>query len=193
MRFERTLMLFFGEHGYQTAGQAGTPKSRRAWLKRILRLVLRVMDKIETTPRHKQVLMATTEKTIEDIGRGDEPSWTLVYDLIAIIGRLIGFDLQRGGRLYTISYWQTEGQYDTSNTLLGGDAMQYFDDKLDAVSVRQRVIQALKVQGLSDFKIALVLNTTEHQVQQLRLGTHKDQLAKEKLDKLLEWAKKDPS
>lgn len=183
MRFERTLMLFVGDQGYQTASQSGTPKLRREWLKRILRLVLKAMDKLETTPRHKQVLMACTERAIEDIGKYDQPTWTLVYDLLAIIGRLMGFDLGQGGRMHTIAYWQTEGQYYTSNMLLGGNPVQHFNDKLDAVSIRQRVIQQLKAEGFSDFKIALVMNTTEHQVQQLRLGTHRYQRIKERRDK----------
>jgi hypothetical protein len=173
-------MLFFGNQGHQTASQSGTPKFRREWLKRILRLVLKAMDKVETTPRHKQVLMASAERAIEDVGRDDRPTWTLVYDLLMIIGRLLGFDLGQGGRMHTISYWQTQGQYYTSNLLLGGDVMQSYDDKLDAVSVRQRVIQQLKSEDHSDFKIALVMNTTEHQVQQLRRDTHKHQRIKEK-------------
>lgn len=192
MRFEHTLMLFFGRSAYQTAGQAGTPKLRRAWLRRILRVLLKTIDKIETTPRHKQVLMATTEKLLEDVGSRDQPTWALVYGLIAILGRVIGFDLQRGHRLHTISYWQTKGQYYVSDMLLGGDALQNFDDRLDAVTIRQRLVQTLKDEGLSDFKIALVLNATEHEIQQLRHGTHKDIRTKQRLKAMEESFQEPP-
>jgi hypothetical protein len=51
--------------------------------------------------------------------------------------------------------------------------MQGYYDEFDAVSMRQSVAQSLKQKGLNDFKIALVLNTTEHEVQALRLGPHR--------------------
>ena len=43
-------------------------------------------------------------------------------------------------------------------------------DKQNAVLIRQRVVEDLKEQGFDDFKISLVLNTTEYQVKQLRSG-----------------------
>lgn len=173
MRFERTLMLFFGEKGYQTAGQSATPKSRREWLRRILKLLMKTVDKIETTVRHKKLLMANVERAQGAIKTIEAPTWELVDDLLCVIGRLLGFDLQHGSRLHTLSYWQTYSQYHNSVTQSGGDGMQSYYDEFDAVSLRQAVVQSLRKDGLNDFKIALVLNTTENEVQQLRLGTHR--------------------
>ena len=173
MRFERTLMLFFGDKAYQTAGQSATPKNRRQWLHRILKLVMKTVDKIETTTHHKKLLMANVERTQKTIKTIDEPTWELVDNLLCVIGRLLGFDLQRGSRLYTLSYWQTYSQYYNSVTQSGADGMQGYYDEFDAVSMRQSVAQSLKQKGLNDFKIALVLNTTENEVQSLRLGTHR--------------------
>jgi hypothetical protein len=136
--------------------------------------------------------MATTEKTIEDIGNSDQPTWALVYGLVAIIGRVMGFDLQRGHRLHTISYWQTTAQYYISAIPTEGDRSQDFDNRLDAVTIRQRITHSLKGEGLSDFKIALVMNTTENEVQQLRLGTHRDLRMKERLRRIEESFKTPP-
>lgn len=54
--------------------------------------------------------------------------------------------------------------------------MQSYHDKRDAISVRRTVIEDLKSKGFDDFKISLVLNTTEYEVKQLRsdVRTEKD-------------------
>ena len=46
--------------------------------------------------------------------------------------------------------------------------MQDYYDKKKAVAVRKEVVAHLKAQGLSDYRIALVLNTTEYAVKKLR-------------------------
>ena len=173
MHFEKTLMLFFGDEAYQTAGQAYTPKSRRDWLRRVLRLVMKTIDKIETTPRHKQVLMQVTERALIETEKLEQPTWALVYCIVELVGRVLGFDLQRGSRLHTLSYWQTHAQHFNSQIQAGGSGSQIWDDETDAVSERQRVVQLLKKQGLSNFKVALILNTSEYEVQNLIRGTHR--------------------
>ena len=173
MQFERTLMLFFGDTAYQTAGQEATPSSRRQWIRCVLTLIIKAVDKIETTVRHKQLLMKHAEDAHKSVGTSDQPSWKFVYHLINLIGRLIGLDYHRGTRLHTLSYWQTYSQFYAGIIQSGGDGIQDYYDELDAVTIRQRVVHLLKKEGFSDFKIALVLHTTEHEVQQLRLGTHK--------------------
>ena len=173
MQFEHTLMLFFGSKAYQTAGQAATPTSCRYWLRRVLKRLIRDVDKIETTPRHKQLLMQNVEAAHNTIESSNEPTWKFVYHLITLIGRLLGYDYQRGGKCHTLSYWQTYGQNYSAVIQSGGDVLQDYYDELDTVKIRQDVVRSLKKSCLSDFKIALVLHTTEHEVQQLRLGTHR--------------------
>ena len=48
--------------------------------------------------------------------------------------------------------------------------MQDYYDKKDAVSARIKLAEQLKKEGLTDFKIALVLNTTEYQIKKMRKG-----------------------
>ena len=46
--------------------------------------------------------------------------------------------------------------------------MQDYYDKKNAIAVRRHVVAHLKDQGLSDYRVALVLNTTEYEVKKLK-------------------------
>ena len=46
--------------------------------------------------------------------------------------------------------------------------MQDYNDKMSSVSVRKKLVRQLKDEGLNDFQISLVLNTSEYQVKKLR-------------------------
>ena len=48
--------------------------------------------------------------------------------------------------------------------------MQDFYDRKDAVSTRKSLIEQLKEEGFTDFKISLIMNTTEYQVKKIRKG-----------------------
>ena len=172
MLFESTMVLFFGDKAYQTAGQASTPKYRSQWIKRVLKFVMKAADRIETTPRHKQLLMANAEKVYEAVGNADQhPSWELVYVLLALIGRLLGVSYNRGAILHTVSYWQSDSQRFTSAVFDGVKAEDdYRSEKQDAVSIRKHIVESFTQQGISDFKVAVIQNTTEYEVKQLRHG-----------------------
>lgn len=166
MLFEHTLRLFYGEKAHQTAGQANHPKYRGDWLVKILRTILKRIDKIETSPRHKKSLLGTAENASNAIG--NEPTWQLVYRLLALIGKLLGYGSQKGALVHSVCYWQNEEQYFTEDILTGGSGSRLHEDKDDALSVRQEIVHFLKKKGHSNFKIALVLQTSEYEVQRLQ-------------------------
>lgn len=168
MRFETTMRLLFGEKAYQIAGTEANPKHRREWLQKAVREMMRVVNTLDTTPRHKQLLMAELEAITELLKGTKEASWDLVYRLFRLSFRLLGFDYVQGTKCHTPVYYQTPNQYFTSQLLGGGDPMQDYYDKKNAISIRQSIIKNLKAQGLDDFKVSLVLNTTEHEVKKLR-------------------------
>ena len=168
MRFEMTMQLLFGEKAYQIAGTEANPKHRRDWLQKAVRELRRVVNSLDTTPRHKQVLMTELEAITELLKGAKEASWELVYRFVRLSSRLLGFDF-KGARCHTPAYYQTPGQHFTAAQFLdGADAMQGDYDKENAISVRQSIVKDLKAQGLDDFKISLVLNTTENQVKKMR-------------------------
>lgn len=159
------MRLLFGQKAYQSAGCEGSPAARREWLQKAVRELLRVVDSLDTTPRHKQALMAELEAITQLLKRIKEPTWVLVYGLFRLTLQLLGF--YGGAKCHTPAYFQTREQYFTVQ-LLGGDASQYYYDQKDAISLRRDLVMRLRDEGFDDFKISLVLNTTEHQVKQLR-------------------------
>ncbi len=166
MHFEHTMCLLFGKKAYQIAGSEVNPVSRRKWLQKAVRELLRVVNSLYTTPRHKQMLMAELEAITQLLKGTKEPPWVLVYRLFDLSFRLLGFD--NGAKCHTAVYFQTQEQYYRAQVLSGGDPMQAYDDRKDAISVRRSVVRVLKDKGFDDFTISLVLNTTEYKVKQLR-------------------------
>lgn len=170
MLFEHTMQLYLGEKASHIAGQANSPRYRREWLRRVARLLLKRIDSLETTPRHRQLLMANVEAIEREIPATAEPSWKLVFLLFGVIGRLMGLDFERGARCHSLAYFQTPSQHFTADLLEHGQPTKDAEDKRDAIRIRGDVIHHLKEKGLTDFKIALVLGTTEYEVKKLRKG-----------------------
>ena len=170
MAFEHALQLFFGDRAYQTAGQASNPKHCRDWLKKVLRAIMKRIDQVETTPRHKEVLMMRLERVNDAVDGQNQPTWHLVFQLVALIGSLLGYASLKGALMHSVSYWQTESQYLTADILSGSPGNQLYEDKQDAISWRRKIVVDLKKKGLSDFKMALILRTSEYEVGQLRRG-----------------------
>jgi len=164
------MRLLLGEKAYHIAGQEAHEKYRRDWLKKATKAILRAVDSIETTTRHKQMLITEVEKLIDSL-KGKKPSpWAIIYCLFRLCGRLVGFDSLRGSVLHTPFYYQEANQYYTEQILNGEDTMQDFYDRKDAVSTRKRLIEQLKEEGFTDCKISLILNTTEYQIKKIRKG-----------------------
>lgn len=171
MEFEITMRLLFGEKAYHIADEHGSTKGRRAWLTKALRRFTREVDALETTSRHKQMLMGELEAISALVKKESEPSWSLVYRFLRLASRLLGFDYVRGAKCHTLAYWQSPPQRLNSVVFEGGDVMQDYYDKKNAIAIRTSVVQHLKSQGLDDYKIGLVLNITEYQVRKLS-GAH---------------------
>lgn len=166
MEFELTMRLLFGNRAYQIAGSVTHPTYRREWLKKAIKRLTRVVNDLDTTPRHKRMLLSELDATSLILRGIKEPSWDLVCRLLRLAMRLLGFDYVRGAHCHT-GYYQTPSQHFTSTLLDGGDALQDHYDRKDAISIRRQVIRDLAAQGFDDFKISLVLNTTEYHVKQL--------------------------
>jgi hypothetical protein len=168
MEFELAMRLLFGQKGYHIAGSELNPASRREWLEKTVRKLLRVVNDLDTTLRHKQVIMSELDTVFKLLKGGKDASWALVYRLLRVIMRLLGYDFLRGSRCHTLIYHQTPEQHRTSIVLDGGNPMQDYYDQKSAVAVRQQIVKRLKREGLDDFKISLVLNTNEYEVKRLR-------------------------
>lgn len=165
--FERTMSLFFGDKAYNIASEESSIRYRKEWLGRAAKRIIKRVNELDTTTRHKQLLMVESEKFLAATKSRKPDPWNLVYRLLRLCGRLLGFDFYRGSIVHTPVYHQTAGQHFTSIILAGGDAMQDYYDRKDAISIRKKVIENLKKEGFDHFKIALILNTTEYEVKKL--------------------------
>ncbi len=168
MQFEITMRLLFGQRAYHIASSQNHHGHRNAWLQKTIRKLLRLVNDLDTTPRHKKMLMGELGEASAHLKRAKEPSWPVVYALLRLVMRLLGYDYLRGARCHTPFYWQTPEQYDTATILEGGDVMQLHYDRKNAVALRGEVVEILRKQGVTDFVISLVLNTSEYEVKQLR-------------------------
>jgi hypothetical protein len=168
MQFENTMRILFGEKAYQIAGIEANPKYRREWLQKAVRELLRLVDSLDTVPRHKKMLMLEIEAVSSALKGSAEPSWELVYRLFRLCMRLFGFDYMSGVRCHTLAYWQSPSQHYTVRLMEGEDAVRGEEEEKDAISLRRGVAKELKKRGFDDFKISVVLNTSEHAVKQLR-------------------------
>jgi predicted nucleic acid-binding Zn ribbon protein len=167
------MMLLFGEKAYQIASQEANPKHRQEWLRKAAKYLLRTVNALDTTVYHKKALMAKLEAISQQTQATKQPSWDLVYSLFSLSCSLLGFGYSLGAKCHTLVYCQDPDQHYTAHILRGGNDGQRYQDNKDAISVRQSVVEDLKKKGLDDFKISLVLNTTEYHVKQLRSDNQK--------------------
>jgi hypothetical protein len=168
MEFELTFRLLFGDKAKYIEGQELNQKSRASWLRKSIDRIEREVIALDTTERHKQMLLGEVEAARDSLGPKADSGWPLVYSLLRLVARLLGYDFVRGAKCHTATYWQSVGQNLNSVVFQGGDIMQDYYDKRNAIAVRRHVVAHLKSQGLSDYRIALVLNTTEYEVKKLK-------------------------
>ena len=167
MDFEYAMRLLLGDSADHIAGQAHIPEYRNKWLHRSVDKMLKLVDLIDTTLRHKERLVSDLNDIRSSLSRASDPSWSLVFHFFSFSGRLLGLDFF-GSRINTPVYVQSPEQYYTEHIKSGGDVMQDYYDKKNFISMRRAVVQGLKAKGLNDFQVAMVLNTSEYQVKKLK-------------------------
>ena len=134
-----------------------------------LRLVLKRIHKLDTTTRHKEALVASVERVLRVVKSQETSEAECSVTLLKLIGQLLGFTSERGAILYTPIYHQTAAQHYTEEIFeRGGDALQNYYDKNNAISVQKKLINQLESEGFDDFQISLILNMSEYHVKKLR-------------------------
>jgi DNA-binding NarL/FixJ family response regulator len=174
MDFELTVRMFVGDRAYGIAGSEGNPKYRSQWLRRAVQRLVKVAETVDTTERHRRMILGELAAIVDALKPSDAPRWSLVYALVRLAGRLLGYDYVRGARCHSPVYWQTTGQHLNTVVFEGGDIMQDYYDQKNAIAIRRQVVQVLRAQGHSDYTIAQVLNISEYHVKKLR---HEDPMA----------------
>lgn len=167
MDFEYMLRQFLGNKAFQTQGLRSNPKIIKRELRKILRKISKKIDNIDTTTRHKELLMHEIEKLQYDLEFKNIDLWTIIIHLFTLISRLLGYDYH-GVHINTPVYFQSENQYYIQIVLDGGDVIQDYYDKKNIITIRKKLYKELKNKNYSDFKIAQILNMSEYQIKKLK-------------------------
>jgi hypothetical protein len=162
MLFEITMKMFLGASADQTAGQVYNDKNRKELYRKALKKIVKRVQKIDTTTKHLENITHCAEHALKALSERpfSEPKLSIL--LLSLIGSLLGFTFTGTLPFYLRTY-RTEAE------AKGVDFVelqrQYYEN---SVSVRRRIVNQLKEEGLNDFQISLVLSTSEYQVRKLR-------------------------
>jgi len=167
--FEQVMGLFLGKKAYGCAGEEGNERARNERLNKVAKVILKRIDKLDTTARHKEKLLLGAEKFFEATKGKDISTKNLLYNLLWLCGGLLGFEFN--GRInattHSLLYWQNKGQYTTSNIIEGNNDSQEHEDKKYIFNKRKEIINKLKEEGFTYYKIAIIFDTTEYQIQKI--------------------------
>ena len=164
--FENVMGLFLGENAHQCASEEANEKARNKRLNSVAKVILKRIDEIDTTTRHKKKLLFAAEEFYDATKKGNISTKNLLYNLLWLCGGLLGFEFngRTNAITHSLVYWQDKNQYMTSNILDGNDDSQEYEDKKNIFNTRIKIIKKLKEEGLTYYKIALIFNTTEYQI-----------------------------
>ena len=166
MQFEDLMRQLFGEKAYGIAGGSGNDRFRKRWLIQASRLMQKIVVEIDTTPRHQRMLSIALEDLEKSFQNCREPTWEIVYKLLLLCSRLLGYDYCIGSAFNTPLCYQTEAQHYGQLQAEGADALsEHIADQKNALTLR--IARELKAKGHTIFKIVLVLNTSEYQIKKL--------------------------
>jgi hypothetical protein len=167
MEFETCMRRVFGDEASHIASSCLKDAYRGQWVARLLRQLIRDAQDLDTTQKHRERISYLLEALQGSDWKGDDPSWALVFDLLALATELLGYEGIKGHRTYIPMYWQElQTHLDIGNERGQGERLER--EFHSAAARRVQVVRYLKDQGLNDFEIAMTLKTSEHEVKQLK-------------------------
>ncbi|NOS97817.1 MAG: hypothetical protein HOP25_05030 [Methylotenera sp.] len=167
MLFETTIRTFLGDKADHIAGQVHNENHRKEWYQKALKKIIEKVQKIETTTKHSEHLANTSQRALKCLESKSYNETEFTLYILRLTGALLGIHPAKYC-IATPMYYQTPDQHFTEAIISGGDALLDYYDKNNFVAMRRKVVKQLKEEGLSDFDISLVLNTSEYQVKKLR-------------------------
>lgn len=168
MLFERTIQSLLGEKASHIAGQVHSDKSRKDWYKKALKKVVKNIQEIDSSTKHKELLAHYSEGALKALSAQPYNESVFTLYLLRLISALLGYMGTRPYRIATPAYFQEPSQHYTEVIACGGDTLQDYYDEKDTLTIKADIINQLKQTGLNDFKISQVLNISEYQVKKIR-------------------------
>jgi hypothetical protein len=150
MLFETTMRLFLGDDAYQIAGQVYNEKYRKEWYRKSLKKVIKTVQEIDTTTKHRESIAYFSERALEALAERHFNETKLSLYLLCLVGSLLGFVATGTTPIYLRTF-HTEAASNGADVI---ELMQDYDR--NSVSVRKRIINQLREEGLNDFQTALV-------------------------------------
>jgi hypothetical protein len=172
MALETCMRRVFGDEANHIASSSLDEKYRRRWVSRLLRQLIRDAQELDATQRHKERISYLLEALQKQKWTGDDASWRLVFDLLALATELLGYEGSSGHRPYTPMYWQElQTHLDIANE--EGQSERLQEEFRSAAAWRAEVVRYLKVKGLNDLEVAMALKTSEYEVKKLKRASTK--------------------
>ena len=167
--FEYTLNLLFGKKAHQIAGYYNNKKERNKWFLKAIRFFIKEANQFDTTESHKEQIISCLECLKSSVKRkSSSEQFTLFLRLTAL---LLGFNTTRGGRSYSLVYWQSEGQYLSEKSYQNNNVFylssEYKKLKKNIIAKKRDIIERLKSDKYTRFEIALIFNTTEYKIKKI--------------------------
>jgi hypothetical protein len=157
----------FGDVASHIASSCLNEEFRSQWVSRLLKQLIRDAQDLDTTQKHRERVSCLLEALQKNNWKGDDASWRLVFDLLALSTELLGYEGVKGHRTYIPMYWQEmQTHLDIGNER--GQGEKLMAEFQSAAARRVQVVHYLKEQGLSDFELAMTLKTSEHEVKKLK-------------------------
>jgi len=173
MDFEYCIRQFLGDKAYHIADFANDDVSARRWLRKCVAKMKKRVDGLDTTTRHKEMLMTELNDLDERLKQKDAlENKATVINLFWLISRLFGYDAVSGKVYNEPFYHQTFGQYFMEAVSWKRYGQNWGDihkeENNNIITWRKRVYLMLKKKGLNDNQIARILNITEYQLKKMK-------------------------
>ena len=172
MEFELAMRQFFGDKAYQIAGLAGFGDnlSVKKWLLKAIKQIFKDVNKLDTTSRHKEMMIGDIERLEKEVKKWKNP-WSIIYRLFFLCSRFLGYDYVKGITYNTPFYYQTPNQYYKTLSYQGKNSLQEIQkDEKNFKEKQREIISILKREHYNDFKIAMILNTSEYEIKKINRG-----------------------
>lgn len=166
MKFELAMLLLLGSDASHIAGFAINETIVKKWLRRAIRTIIIDVNNIETTMRHKEMLILDLN-SLDELIKTNGNIWEIIFSFFELIGRLLGYDYSNGNKLLTPVYIQSRHQ-DFWSGLYSGKTYQEIDKiKNNLIGKRKKIVQKLKKENYSDFEISIIMDTTEYKIKKI--------------------------
>lgn len=167
LSFEYTMKMLFGDSADHIAYVAGREELLKKWLGRAVQRFVKDINKLDTTQRHKEMLIMQLESIGKALKGKKINTWNIIFYFFNLTSRFIGYDYHKAQKLVTPTYFQTSYQNFWSGLHEGEDWKKQDERKRTFINRRINIIKQLKQEGVSDFDIAQIFNTTEYDIKKI--------------------------